>query len=302
MSRTSEAAFDEADLNGFVDGRIDPARAAALAESLASDPESRARIDGWKRQNESLRTMFASVLFEPVPARLMAGSVPARPTHPEAAKPRDTGRTSSVSSGVLVTTSLGMALVGFALGAIVSMGTDDFGLSRPSESGFGKQAAQRTAAVLPTPARSLSDIAVEAHRTYLGDPVHQVELSGADTPRLTRWIQHRLGPTARVPDLTAQGWTLLGGRILPGPQGPVAFLVYADGADRLSLALSRSAGPRGLQVARDDGRDAVATTSWADEAFDYALTSGRGALWLGRHAGSIAQDIRAQAANADPLP
>ena len=67
--------FDEGDLNGFVDGRLEASRAAALSDSLATDRDARARMDGWKRQNDSLRTMFASVLFEPVPLRLLPTSV-----------------------------------------------------------------------------------------------------------------------------------------------------------------------------------------------------------------------------------
>ena len=112
----SEMAFDDADLNGFVDGRIEPSRAAALAASLASDPEAGARMAAWRRQNESLRTMFASVLSEPVPVRLLPAVVP--PRRGALAAPADEDPPAGRVAGALATTSIGMVLIGFALGAL----------------------------------------------------------------------------------------------------------------------------------------------------------------------------------------
>ncbi len=295
---SADTAFDDADLNGFVDGRIDPSRAAALAESLSSDPQARARVDGWKRQNESLRTMFASVLFEPLPVRLLPGTIPARPPKPETAKPRDgTEPTRGRLLGVIATTSAGMALVGFALGALVSIDTDGFGLSRRGGP-EGREARLRQAA----PDRPLVERATEAHRTFIGDPIRPVELTAAEEPRLVRWIQHRLGASVRIPDLARQGWAFVGGRIVPGPQGPAAFLVYEDGPDRLGLTVARSAAatPSGLVVG--DGSHAVAAASWAEDGFGYALTSDRGADWLERNAAALRDSVRGQSDGIVRLP
>ena len=296
MTRTNDAVFDEADLNGFVDGRIDPVRATALAESLASDPEARARMDAWKRQNESLRTMFASVLYEPVPARLMASSMPTRSASAEI-KPRKDAADPGLARGVLVTTSIGMALVGLALGTLAGLELDRFGLSRPAAPAFADTALERPAA-----SRALSDVATEAHLTYIGDALRPVELTAAEAPKLTRWIQRRLGPEARIPDFNRQGWTLVGGRILPGSRGPAAFLVYGNGSDRLGLTMSRSAESRAVTTAGNNGVDPVSATSWADETYQYVLTSGHGATWLSRNAPSLVETIRSQAGDPDSIP
>ncbi|MGI3903794.1 MAG: anti-sigma factor family protein [Janthinobacterium lividum] len=297
MTRTNDATFDEADLNGFVDGRIDPARSNALAESLASDSEARTRLDGWKRQNESLRTMFASVLYEPVPARLMAHTVPTRPDAAEEAMPRGPSQGSGLARGVLVTTSVGMALVGFALGALASLGLANAGLSHPAAPALGDAAIEQRSGDRP-----LSDVAVDAHRTFVDDALRPVELTAAEVPKLTRWIQRRLGPEARIPDLGRQGWTLLGGRILPGSHGPAAFLVYANNSDRLGLTLSRSTGARALSSTRHEGSDPVSSASWADVAYDYALTSSHGSAWMARSAPSLVEAVRIQAGDADLVP
>ena len=293
-----DTAFDDADLNGFVDGRIDPSRAAALAESLSSDPQARARVDGWKRQNESLRTMFASVLFEPLPVRLLPGTMPARQPTPETAKPREgaepiRGRL----LGVIATMSAGMALVGFAVGALVGINTDGFGLSHDGGAeGRGSRLLQAA------PDRPLVERATEAHRTFIGDPIRPVELTAAEEPRLARWIQHRLGASVRIPDLTRQGWGFVGGRIVPGPHGPAAFLVYGDGPERLGLTVARSAAatPSGMVVG--DRSDPIGSASWAEDGFGYALTSDRGADWLERNAGALRDSVHGQSDGFARLP
>ena len=285
---SADTAFDDADLNGFVDGRIEPGRAAALSESLASDPQARARIDSWKRQNESLRTMFASVLFEPVPVRLMAGSVatarPARAPAGEAERPP-----ASRMTGAVTTISVGAALVGFVLGALASIGTDDFGLFGRSASDTGRAPREQALA-----SRSLAERAIDSHRTFLSDAIRPVEMTAGEEPRLLRWLQHKVAATMRVPDLGRHGWNLVGGRVLPGPRGPEAFLVYGNGPDRMGLTISRMPVPRSAQVMAVDGPDPIGAATWGDDVFGYALTSDRGADWLERNAGPLRDSIRAQ--------
>ena len=291
---SADTAFDDADLNGFVDGRIEPGRAAALSESLASDPQARARIDSWKRQNESLRTMFASVLFEPVPVRLLAGSVAA--TRPDRAEEADRPPASRMT-GAVTTISVGAALVGFVLGALASVGTDEFGLSGRSAPDAASPPREQVAA-----GRSLADRAIESHRTFLSDAIRPVEMTAGEEPRLLRWLQHKVASPIRIPDLARHGWSLVGGRVLPGPRGPEAFLVYGNGPDRMGLTVSRMPAPRTAQVTAVDGPDAIGAATWGDDTFGYALTSDRGADWLQRNAGPLRDSIRAQrGAAAAPL-
>ena len=289
---SADTAFDDADLNAFVDGRIEPGRAAALSESLASDPQARARIDSWKRQNESLRTMFASVLFEPVPVRLLAGSVgatrPARAGTEEADRPA-----ASRMTGAVTTISVGAALVGFVLGALASLGTDDFGLS-----GRNAPDAARPPRDQMATGRSLADRAIESHRTFLSDAIRPVEMTAGEEPRLLRWLQHKVAPPIRIPDLARHGWSLVGGRVLPGPRGPEAFLVYGNGPDRMGLTVSRMPVPQAARVTAVDGPDAIGAATWGDDIFGYALTSDRGADWLQRNAGPLRDSIRTQMGTA----
>lgn len=299
----SDAAFDEADLNAYVDGRLDPARAAALAESLASDPEGRSRIDGWRRQNDSLRTMFASVLFEPIPVRLMPTSLPV----PEAASaiaarapPLAAAGAPHRLTGAVATLSIGMALVGFVAGVLASLGTDGFGLQGSGAATFatrGTLSGERPieAAGGWAADRALANRASEAYQTFLTDLVRPVEITAGEEPRLLRWIQHRLGAPLSIPDLQRQGWTLTGGRVLPARGGSAAFLVYAGGPDRLGLYVSRTQGGGSGPPARVfEGGDQTSVAVWNDDGFGYALATARSRDWLEKNVEALRGGILAQ--------
>ena len=284
-----DTAFDDADLNGFVDGRIDPARGAALAASLASDPESRARIDGWKRQNETLRTMFASVLFEPIPVRLLPTAVPAADPAAPVARPQEAARTPRrLAGGVVATVTVGMGLVGFALGGLASLGTDGFGLAPTRSVEAQADTADASAG------GGIAQRAAETHLTFIGDAIRPVEITAAEGPRLLRWLQHRVGASLRIPDLQRQGWSLVGGRVVPGRHGPAAFLIYDDGTDRLGLYLSRATSPGEDGVGAVGDGSPVGVVTWSDGQFAYALTSDRGAAWLERNAAPLRSEVSAQ--------
>ncbi len=287
--------FDEGDLNGFVDGRLEASRAAALSESLATDRDARARADGWKRQNDSLRTMFASVLFEPVPLRLLPTSVPASkassPCRASVAEPkRERIGASSPErpAGLVAMTMLGVALVAFAAGALASFGTDDFGLSpRP------RTVNQVEDADASHEERAFTSRAVETHQAFLTDLAKPVELTAADEPRLSRWIQHSLSSPLRIPNLQRQGWTLIGGRVVPGQHGPAAFLVYGNGSDKLGLYVARTLGlpGGGLKVLDGEGIDSPSIASWTEGSFSYAITTSRSVEWLDRNAEALQEGI-----------
>lgn len=293
----TELAFDDADLNAFVDGRIDPSRGTALAESLASDPEALARLDAWRRQNDTLRTMFSAVLFEPVPVRLLPVAV--APRDGAGTRARDGNDHGQRPAGVVATLCVGAALIGFALGALASLETGDFGLApaplRAPDSPL--------TAVRETP--DLASRAAEAHRTFaaLSGPV---DLAAAEEPKLARWIGHHLGAGVHLPDLARQGWSFTGARLVPGRHGPAAFLTYGNGADRIGLTVSHEADAGdGLLVTADDDGSHLDVATWNEGAFGYALSSDRGRDRLGRTLAPLRDSLKAQARtgiDAAPVP
>jgi len=79
------------------------------------------------------------------------------------------------------------------------------------------------------------------------------------------WLSRRLGSPLAVPDLFAQGYTLMGGRLVPGEQASgarVTLHVSAFGADALPASTS-------FRFASDD---ASSSLYWVDCRYGYALT------------------------------
>ena len=259
--------FDEADLNAFTDGRLEPVRAAALAESLACDRLSRARIDSWKRQNEGLRTLFASVLFEPVPIRLLPTTLTAAGAARAAEVPIEASVARGGSFGTATAlTAIGVAFVGFLAGAIVTIATDGAG-----RIAWGARGAESRPVVEVS---TLAERAAETYRAALADPGRTSEFLVGDEARLQHWMIRQLPGAARIPDLRSLGWKLLGGRVVPGHYAPAAFLTYRLGAERLGLYISRDPLPSALRIVSfaDDG---LTVGAWSDDGLGIALASTR---------------------------
>jgi len=67
----SPARLGEADLQAYIDGRLDAARRAALERWLAAHPDDAARAAAYRLLGERWRAAYAPVLEEPVPAALL---------------------------------------------------------------------------------------------------------------------------------------------------------------------------------------------------------------------------------------
>ena len=75
--------------------------------------------------------------------------------------------------------------------------------------------------------------AAAAHAIYTPEVRHPVEVAANEEAHLVAWLSKRLGQKVKAPDLTAQGYKLVGGRLLPaiaggGRPGPAAHFMYED--------------------------------------------------------------------------
>ncbi|GGE09029.1 transcriptional regulator [Aureimonas endophytica] len=225
----------EEDLHAYADGVLDAARHAEVEAHLAARPEEAARVETWRRQNETLRALYGPAASEPVPARL-------HPRRLAAARPVP----------ALPWRRLAAVLVLLALGAGAGW--------------FGRGEFEAGA-----PAGSLVAEAVAAHRLYAGEVVHPVEVRAEDSAHLKAWLSKRLSRPLALPDLTGQGLAFVGGRLLPAGDGPAAQLMYEDeGGRRLTLYIvpAPEAEETALRLASADGLEAV---FWRDETLRCAL-------------------------------
>jgi anti-sigma factor RsiW len=235
---------DESDLQAWVDDRLPPERQRIVAAWLATRPEQKDRVRVLREQRDLLRAALASVLEEPVPARLSVASL--------AAAHRQGRRTAVLRAGYV----LGSLAAGTALGW------------------FGRDLLERVRGAAPG-GRMVAE-AVAAHRVFVPDARRPVEVAAAQEAQLVQWLSNRLGRHLTVPDLTALGFQLVGGRLLPGAAGqPAAQMMYQNGrGERLTLYLR--ADPDGQETAFrfvEDPASGVAAFWWVDRGFGYAVAA-----------------------------
>jgi anti-sigma factor RsiW len=238
----SETPITEADLQACVDARLPESRRAGIESFLAAHPEESSRIAAYRTQGERLRAVFAPVLDEPVPERLT-----------RALRPR--------SARVL---RLAAAFAWIALGGV---------LGWQLHGSFSERAAPQALA-------PIAQHAAIAHATYSPEVRHPVEVGADQESHLVAWLSKRLGAKVRAPNLESVGYSLMGGRLLPGEQGaagattPTAqFMYQGKQGTRVTLYL-RTGVPAQNETAFRYAREGnVGVFYWIDRSFGYALSS-----------------------------
>lgn len=135
--------------------------------------------------------------------------------------------------------------------------------------GFILRGAPRAAA----PATTLAHSAAIAHVVYSPEVRHPVEVGADQEAHLVQWLSKRLGSTLKVPHFSAEGFDLVGGRLLPGEQGPVAQFMYQDAAGRRLTLYVRSDAAENRETAfRYAIEGKVGVFYWLDGRLGYALS------------------------------
>ena len=233
---------DESLLLAWVDGQLPAARQAEVEAWLAADPAAAARAAAYREQNELLRRHFAGVLAEPLPAALR-GLAEKRPP-------------ARVDRGIF-SWRRGYALAASLLLAVLSAAGGWLAHARWQAPQLAAVPLYRQAAV--------------AHAVFVPDARRPVEVD--QEAALLKWLSRRLGTEIRAPHLGAQGFELVGGRLLPGNHGPVAQFMYQDASGvRLTLYLSGEGevgGETGFRFAREGE---INVFYWVEGRFGYALS------------------------------
>ena len=115
-----------------------------------------------------------------------------------------------------------------------------------------------------------------AHVVYTPEKRHAVEVGADQSKHLIEWLSRRLGAPLAAPDLSAQRYTLMGGRLLPGEQAQsrAQFMYEQASADCVTLHVSvfgADAAPASTSF-RFTTDDASSSFYWVDGRYGYALT------------------------------
>lgn len=226
------SVIDEARLLAYADGRLDGAERAEIERFLAYNPHKAAEVAHWQRQNEALKALFPSLENEPVPPRL---------------NPRQIARGVAANSNFRLSQIAAAAVLLLVGGAIGWSGRD---IATPAEAASDR----------------LIDTAVSAHALYVKENRHAVEVAADDREHLVNWLSNRVTQPVNPPDLSANGFTFVGGRLLPveyAETGPAAQLMYENAAaERVTVFIT---------AALPDRKDAYEFTSRAAlDAFYWA--------------------------------
>jgi len=250
----------DADLHAFVDGQLTPARRDEVEAFLATHPAVLKQVEDWRAQNQAIRRLLDPVMNEPVPPRLAQAAVAkAWPWRGMAA---------------------GLALMLLGAGsAWWARGVVDGDALRLASKPASVVASASPPAVRTGQADGLSAFAQRAavaHAVYSPDVRRPVEVGADQEQALVTWLTRRMDATVpvRPPDLRSLGYSLIGGRLLPGEKKPVAqFMFGGEGGQRLTLYVSRE--DAGNETSFRFGQDgAVNVFYWVDKDFGYAISAG----------------------------
>jgi anti-sigma factor RsiW len=235
----SETPITEGDLQAYADGRLPEARRAAVEAWLATRPDEAERIAAYRRLANEVRAAYNSMISEPVPERLARAAEPRMPWR----------RIAAVA---------GWVILGIAIGGPL-----------------GWQVRPERIVAQPGPDPSLiARRAAVAHATYSPEVRHPVEVGAEDEQHLVTWLSKRLGVKVKPPKLDDAGMGLVGGRLLPGENGPVALFMYQNQSGRRLTLYVRTEANRNRETAFRYARENnVGVFYWIDREVGYALAS-----------------------------
>ncbi len=223
----------DADLHAYVDGALEAARLHEVEQWLATNPEAAATVRRYQEMNQELRALYDPVLTEPLPLWLRL--------HPRRSPWR------AVAAG----------LTGLATGAILGWTL--------------KPGTELLAA--PGIEQQLVRPAAFSHRIYSAEKLHPVEVRADQEQHLVEWLSRRLNTELKAPNLAAQGYVLVGGRLLPSTDRMAAQFMYENPRGvRVTLYVRRGAWENSESGFRYLESEDANTFYWVDGPFGYALS------------------------------
>jgi anti-sigma factor RsiW len=229
-----EPQVTQEELHAFVDGELPSNRRAAVQGWLAGHPDDAARVAEWRMQAEAIRNRYGAIAAQPLPSRFDLGLLT-----------RNLRSWRMLAAAAVIAAFLAGGLTGWL--------------------------AHGAAAAAPSRFDLFTAQALDAHKTYVVEVRHPVEVAGAERAHLIQWLSKRLDHDLRIPDLEGSALKLVGGRLLPGPFGPAALCMYeSPTGERFTIYYARTdTSPSAL---RFRAMDRFAAFYWVDQGLAYVVS------------------------------
>lgn len=224
----------EDELHAYVDDELPAERRGDVEAWLTAHPDDAERVQSWRTMATMLHTRYDAVLDEAVPKRLEIERLVQQPRR-------------------WVYGAAAAVLVAFAIGG--SLGWIAHGAS----------------ATTPSAIQTLTLEAMGAHRLYVVEVRHPVEVPGSERAHLQQWLTKRCGWLVRAPELEANGLKLIGGRLLPGPTGAASFLMYEGPSGERFTFYASKAKVESAQM-RYTAAENSAAVYWSDDGVGYVVS------------------------------
>jgi anti-sigma factor RsiW len=229
-----DSPVTEDELHAYLDGELPADRRGAVQAWLASHPEDTARVARWRAQADAIRARYGPIASEPVSARFDLDKLA-----------RGTRSWRAIAAVAVVMAFLAGGVVGWM--------------------------AHGASAAAPSRFDIFTTQALDAHRVYVVEVRHPVEVTGDERPHLVQWLSKRLDYELRIPDLEQSGLKLVGGRLLPGPFGPAAFCMYEGASgERFTIYYARTDSPQ--TAMRYRAGDRFAALYWVERGLTYVVS------------------------------
>lgn len=248
----------EVRLSAYMDGQVEAEDARELEALIASDAEAKLIYEQLRAGSEFGNQFFEQMLKEPVPLDLVR-SIKAVETKPAPVRQAANGNVVSFMRFVpqAIAASIMLLFAGGYAGYYVAdnripggdmpeLVSETSNLETAPESAKTRSIGNLTFDALPAPAaegesavkpastREIGKVDVtlmevaDAHKVYAADKVHADEVPAAQESELVGYLEAVTSVKFKVPDLSAQGFKLRGGKLVEIVGQPSGALFYED--------------------------------------------------------------------------
>ncbi len=227
----------EQELHAYVDGQADEALCQKMEAYLASNPEAAAEVVRMRLESQRLRTVLENTPSGGIPPRLDPLWI------------RRELRTRF---------QLRMAVI---VSLVLTLGLGTLG-------GWQLRDMSMRKTYLP-----MADATQAYHLFATGDMAQKVDMKTTEPAQLQGWLNHHFVQAAPLPDFSAYGFKLVGGRLMASDKGAAAMVLYQNDQRQAIVYYVRPPG-RLFNFGTGNRRDGnLLTQYWRQGRYFYAVVS-----------------------------